>query len=111
MLKQTIDCLLKQDPAPKEIIVIDQTRQHDQETSEYLDHLVANKEIIYIYQAQPNAQRARNRAIAESTGKVLLFVDDDVKMDSDLIGAHWRNYDDPEIAAVCGYYTNRRSCY
>ena len=33
VLRQTLDCLLQQDPAPNEIIVVDQTRDHDQETS------------------------------------------------------------------------------
>src|SRR5581483_286336 len=87
-----------------EIIVIDQSREHDAKTSSFLKDLIDRNQIIYIYQAQPNAQRARNTAIAESTGEVLLFVDDDVEMGSDFVGAHWRNYMDPEIAAVCGFY-------
>src|SRR5581483_5044286 len=104
VLSKTLECLLAQDPRPKEIIVIDQSREHDAKTSSFLKDLIDRNQIIYIYQAQPNAQRARNTAIAESTGEVLLFVDDDVEMGSDFVGAHWRNYMDPEIAAVCGFY-------
>ncbi|HKO42643.1 MAG TPA: glycosyltransferase family 2 protein [Pyrinomonadaceae bacterium] len=104
-LRQTLAGLLKQDPAPKEILVIDQSRQHDEETSRFLKHITDNKQIRFISQPEPNAQKARNRAIKEASGEVLLFVDDDVAMDETLVGAHWKNYSDPELAAVCGYYT------
>ena len=104
VLRKTIECLLKQDPAAKEIIVIDQSRNHDEETRAFLDACKSNQYFRYIYQSEPNAQRARNRGIAESTGEVLLFVDDDVEMDGSLIGAHWQNYSDPEMGAVCGFY-------
>jgi GT2 family glycosyltransferase len=104
VLRKTIECLLKQDPAAKEILVIDQTRNHDDETKAFLESMQSNQGVRYIFQSEPNAQRARNLGIAESTGEVLLFVDDDVEMDSSLIEAHWRNYSDPEIGAVCGFY-------
>lgn len=104
-LQQTLEGLLKQDPAPKEILVIDQSRQHDEVTSRFLKRITDTRQIRYIFQPEPNAQKARNRAIREASGEVLLFVDDDVVMDETLVGAHWRNYSDSELAAVCGYYT------
>src|SRR2546423_2016406 len=103
-LRQTLVCLLNQDPAAREIIVVDQSQGHKEETRRFLGQLIDSKQITYIFQSEPNAQRARNRAIAEAHGEVLLFVDDDVVMDSQLVGAHWRNYEDPEIAAVGGFY-------
>jgi GT2 family glycosyltransferase len=104
-LQETLECLLKQDPAPREIIVVDQTLRHDAATQSFLKRLIELQSIRYIFQPEPNAQRARNRAISEACGEVLLFVDDDVVMDKTLVGAHWKNYQDPELAAVCGYYT------
>lgn len=104
VLQQTLECLLQQQPAAREIIVVDQSRQHTEKVRSFLDELVKNKQIIYIFQPEPHAQKARNRAIAEARGEVLLFVDDDVIMNSDLVGAHWGNYQDPELAAVCGFY-------
>ena len=104
-LRQTLECLIKQKPAPREIIVVDQSSSHDQRTRQFLDEAVEQGQIRYIFQPEPNAQRARNRAISEAQSEVLLFVDDDVLMDETLIGAHWKNYEDPELAAVCGYYT------
>jgi len=105
VLQQTLECLFKQDPVPREIIVVDQSENHDQRTQQFLDEAVNQNLIRYIFQSEPNAQRARNRAISEARSEVLLFVDDDVLMDETLVGAHWKNYADPDLAAVCGYYT------
>lgn len=103
-LRQTLECLLAQRPAPREIIVVDQTSRHSEETQFFIEQLIAEGRINYIFQPEPNAQRARNRAIFEARGEVLLFVDDDVIMDERLVGAHWKNYEDSEMAAVCGFY-------
>jgi GT2 family glycosyltransferase len=103
-LRTTLECLLRQDPAPAEIILVDQTLRHDAATQAFLDGLVAAGRIVRIEQAEPNAQRARNRAIEAARGEVLLFIDDDVSMESDLVQAHWANYSDPDVAAVCGFF-------
>lgn len=105
VLCHTLECLLRQEPRAREIIVVDQSAEHDPETRAALDKWNADGQILYIPQLEPNAQRARNRAIAAASGSVLLFVDDDIECDADLIGAHWSNYqDDPEIAAVAGFF-------
>ena len=103
-LRRTLEGLLNQQPAPKEVIVVDQTCQHNGATREFLDGLIEQRRIEYIWQSEPNAQRARNTAIREARGQVLLFIDDDVEMDQHLVGAHWKNYEDTELAAVCGFY-------
>jgi GT2 family glycosyltransferase len=104
-LQQTLEGLLQQDPAPKEILVIDQSQQHDERTSNFLKRITDTHQIRYVFQQEPNAQQARNRAIMEARGDILLFVDDDVVMDETLVGSHWKNYSDPQLGAVCGYYT------
>jgi GT2 family glycosyltransferase len=104
-LCETLNSLVQQNPSPREIIVVDQSSQHDTATKNLLDQLSASRSITYIFQSEPNAQRARNRAIAEASGEVLLFVDDDITASADLVGAHWQNYADDELMAVCGFYT------
>lgn len=104
VLKQTLEYLLEQDPAPREIIVVDQSKEHNKATNGFIEKLIASGQIVYIFQQEPNAQRARNRAIVEARGEVLLFIDDDMVMDSNLVGAHWKNYEDTDLAAVCGFY-------
>jgi GT2 family glycosyltransferase len=103
-LRATLECLLRQDPGPIEIILVDQTPRHDPAMQAFLDGLVAAGRIVRIEQTEPNAQRARNRAIEAARGEVLLFIDDDVVMDSGLVQAHWANYCDPDVAAVCGFF-------
>src|SRR5262245_10271528 len=77
-LRNTLTCLVNQEPAPREILVVDQSRQHDATTQQFLDQLRESERITYLHQAEPNAQRARNTAIREASGSVLLFVDDDI---------------------------------
>jgi GT2 family glycosyltransferase len=72
----------------------------------FLAELVAAGRIVRIEQAEPNAQRARNRAIKAAQGEVLLFVDDDVVIEPGLVQAHWTNYRDREVAAVCGFFVD-----
>jgi GT2 family glycosyltransferase len=106
-LRHTVECLLGQEPRAREIIVVDQSAAHDPETKAALEEWVARGQIVYFAQSEPNAQRARNRGIAAANGSVLLFVDDDIKCDATLVGAHWRNYqEDPELAAVGGFFTD-----
>ncbi|HKE60390.1 MAG TPA: glycosyltransferase [Pyrinomonadaceae bacterium] len=102
----TLRCLVSQQPAPREILVVDQSQQHETTTERFLDQLIDSGQINYLQQAEPNAQRARNTAIREASGSVLLFVDDDISAGPDLVGKHWQNYvADTELAAVCGFYT------
>ena len=104
-LRTTLEGLVAQNPPAREIIVVDQSAKHDKSTTDFLNEASGRGDIKYIFQTEPNAQTARNRAIEEAGGEVLLFVDDDVVMDHTLVGAHWANYSDPQLAAVCGYYT------
>jgi GT2 family glycosyltransferase len=105
-LRTTLSCLSQQQPAPREILVVDQSQQHDAATQQFLDQLIERGQITYLHQSEPNAQKARNTAISEAVGQVLLFVDDDISAGPDLVGNHWKNYvADPELDAVCGFYT------
>ena len=75
------------------------------EVNARLDEWAKLGAIRYEFQAEPNAQRARNHAIAEARCGVLLFLDDDVLLEPGMMAAHLANYADPGLAAVCGYYT------
>jgi len=59
---------------------------------------------ILVRQGKPNAQVARNEAARHSRSEILLFLDDDVDPEKNLIGAHLENYRDPSIHAVGGFY-------
>lgn len=102
-LCKTLECVLNQNPSPREIIIVDQSEENAIVPS-LIQKLNEYKNINYIFQKEPNAQRARNRAIAAARSEILLFIDDDVIMDIDLVEAHWRNYLDPDISGIAGFY-------
>jgi GT2 family glycosyltransferase len=105
-LRTTLSCLISQQPAPREILLVDQSQRHDLATQQLLEQLIESGRITYLPQAEPNAQKARNTAIRQAVGRILLFVDDDISAGPDLVGNHWQNYAaDPELDAVCGFYT------
>lgn len=53
---------------------------------------------------KPGAQAARNQAARATQADILLFLDDDVDPEPDLIRAHLENYRDPSVQAVAGFY-------
>lgn len=104
-LLRTLESVLAQAPSAREVIVVDQTREHEPDVRLQLQHWSERGAIRLLLQEIPNAQRARNRAIAEAVCDVLLFLDDDVILEPGMMAAHLANYADPTLAAVCGYYT------
>jgi GT2 family glycosyltransferase len=102
ILCNTLSQLIIQDPAPLEIIVVDQTLKHTPEASDFIKKLVSENKIKYIYQELPRANTARNRGVLEARAGIVLILNDDIVIGQGLIGAHFRNFSDPEIAAVSG---------
>jgi len=102
ILVNVLKQLLGQEPKPLEIIVIDQTDKHDLNTQEFLDTLIKEGRIKYIYQQEKHANVARNRGIIESRGEIVLILNDDIVIPKDLVGKHFDNFKDPSIAAVSG---------
>ena len=65
-LLRTLESVLTQSPAAREVIVVDQTQQQPPAVKARLDEWAKLGAIRYVFQAEPNAQRARNHAIAEA---------------------------------------------
>jgi len=97
-----VEDLLRQAPAPCEILVVDQSDDVDPELAAFLEECQKRGNVRWLRQEKPNAQAARNRGIREAKGDVLLFLDDDIRCGPGLVGKHWRNYRDEKIAAVSG---------
>ena len=103
-LCNTLSCLFKQLYKNYEIIIVDQS---DKEFKEKDLFLIKNKnKFKYLATKIPNAARARNIGILEARGTILLFLDDDVIFDKDLIKNHVSNYTDKKIGAVAGRVTS-----
>ena len=86
LLVQSLVCALKQKYEDMEVIVIDQTENHDDETRLYLDSIKG--EINYIYSSTPSLTKARNLGIDSSNGEIIIFIDDDVILEEDFVAHH-----------------------
>ena len=102
VLVDTIKQVLAQDPPSDEVLVIDQTDEHEPETEKYLAGADKAKKIKWIRQRRPNLPGARNRALEETQCDVLIFIDDDVELPTDFVEKHKRNYSDSSVVAVAG---------
>ena len=86
LLVQSLECALRQDVNDYEIILVDQTPQHTAETEKFLcEHAHRIKRIQL---SPPSLTRARNVGIRQSTGEVLVFVDDDTTFEPGFLARH-----------------------
>lgn len=99
---ETIRQILNQTDPPCEVIVIDQTRTYPAVVEEQLMEFVRDGKIVWLCQMAPNASMARNTGAMLTTGDVLLFLDDDIKVGSDFLRAHLMNYDEKSCNGVAG---------
>lgn len=75
-LRETLKMLLAQDIANFDLIVVDQSREHEEETwSFFREH---EPRVRRLYQEEPNLPKARNRGLRSARGDYVVFVDDDV---------------------------------
>lgn len=102
VLVDTIEQVLAQDPPADEVLVIDQTSAHEPETEEYLAKTQKAGRIRWIKDSLPNLNKARNRALWETSCDVVIFVDDDVDLAPRFVEMHACNYSDSSIVAVAG---------
>lgn len=100
-LAVTLADLWKQAIEPDEVIVVEQStdaegRPLDQ--SAQLHH----PRLRYFSGHPANAQRARNFALGEARGDIVIMLDDDMRLSEGFVAAHLKNYEDPDIDGVAG---------
>lgn len=85
-----------------EVVVVDNASTDD--TAEVLQAIVEGEpNATYVYEAETGLSRARNRGIAESTGDVVAFLDDDAEATAGWAATHLRCYEgDAEVAGTGG---------
>lgn len=66
-----------------ELIIVDQTKVHSDNVAWFLSGLHKDNKINYIYEEVASLPNARNVGIVNSTGEIICFLDDDVKLTPD----------------------------
>ena len=97
-LHRCLEAILRLPADRQEIIVIDNCPS----TIDTFNLVKANKRIRYIHEEQPGLNIARNRALREAGGEIVVFCDDDAVPDHDWLRAHLRNFADPLVMCATG---------
>lgn len=88
VLVDTLRHVLALDPPADEVVVVDQTPNHDEATKRQLDAWSAAGSIRLVQLDKPSIPHAMNEALLQSKGDVVLFLDDDVIPARDLIACY-----------------------
>ena len=99
-LIHVLELLKDQTVSPLEILVVDQSAEHQPAT---LNYLKDNRDRVRLLtMTPPSMTAARNLARREARGDLILFLDDDVLFYPTLVQNHLENFQDPNLGAVSG---------
>ncbi len=90
VLIDSVAALLALDPPPFELLVVDQTPRHDPDSEARLAAWQAEGRIRWLRLPTPSITGAMNVALQEARGDRVLFLDDDILPDPELLNAHER---------------------
>lgn len=102
VLVETIRRLLALEPKAAEIIVVDQTPAHAESVEKALSDLDGSGEIRWRRLSRPSIPHAMNVGLQVASHEIVVFVDDDVIPDADLVRAHREAYDREACGVVAG---------
>lgn len=88
VLLDTLNALLGLEQGAAEILVLDQTRAHDLETEQQLASWHEAGVIRWLRREHPSIPGAMNQGLVEAREAVVLYLDDDIRPDANLISAH-----------------------
>jgi GT2 family glycosyltransferase len=109
-LPATVAQLLDQTRVPDEIVIVDQTPGDEvpvRKLTELRQSSSARTPIVYARQTTPHVYEARNAGANLARSELLLYLDDDIEADPDLVRRHLENLRDPGIDAVVGRVITR----
>jgi glycosyltransferase involved in cell wall biosynthesis len=106
-LRLTLERLLRQTYTNLEIIVVDQTQAHEQETLRFFKR--SGRKLKVIKQKNPNLPAARNTGLVAAKGEIIAFLDDDCLVEEDYIARIVSHYTQNGVdALVAGVVVDRR---
>jgi GT2 family glycosyltransferase len=102
ILVETIELLLRLTPRAAEILIADQTVAHPPAIDSRLRDWHAAGAIQWLRLETPSIPRAMNDALIAARSPLVLFLDDDLIPDENLIAGHLEGHKEPEVWAVAG---------
>lgn len=88
VLIDTVEYLLALQPRAAQLLLLDQTEHHELATAERLQQLADADLIRWIRLPAPSITAAMNEGLRQAAEDIVLFVDDDVRPEADLLTAH-----------------------
>jgi len=99
-INELVNQLIEQSYSSFEIIIVDQSKQENQLLQ---DLQKENQKIKYFKIERVGTCLAKNFGIKKASGEIIIFMDDDCRVENpDFIQHHVSNYDDLKIAGVGG---------
>lgn len=99
ILLETIDQLRQLVPASLEIIIVDQTTNHELEVERTLANLHTQHIIHWHRLPEPSITHAMNVALQLAKSEIVLFLDDDIIPDKNLVSAHLKAHKQADLVA------------
>jgi glycosyltransferase involved in cell wall biosynthesis len=96
-VERLLDDLVLLDPAPLEILVVD-----NDPGDEDVEQIALEHRARYLALHEPGLNRARAAAVAHARGEVIAFIDDDCRVPPGWLAAVDRVFADPAVAAATG---------
>lgn len=102
VLVRTVEMLLDQTHPAHDIVVVDQSTEIPPAVEARLQQWHQGRKIRWVRQEEPNASMARNRGVLESSGEVVIFLDDDIEVKPDYLDSIAFAFSDPHLQAISG---------
>ena len=102
VLLASVAALLALDPPPEELLLLDQTPDHEPATTEQLIRWAERGLIGWIRLPAPSIPKAMNQGLLKARGERVLFLDDDIWPDSQLLQAHRQGGKECPAALIAG---------
>lgn len=102
VLIATLESLLALQPGAAEILVLDQTEQHQAGTDQSLQIMADRGQIRWLRLNEPSIPKAMNIGLVQAKNPIVLFLDDDIRPEPGLVAAHCAAHADHADVLVAG---------
>lgn len=102
VLAESIRYLHALHPPADEIVIVDQSEQHDPQTAAALQAWHDAGRICWLRLTQPSITHAMNTGLTQARSEIVLFLDDDIIPHANLIAAHARAHAENICNIVAG---------